>query len=447
MLSTTPSRALAMHGIVLGQARSSLKRAGGGRSSFDPGRRESHTLNRKLKSFKGDEPLQYVGDSHLLTVAPTGSGKGRSVIIPNLLAYDGPIVVTDPKGENFAVTARAREQMGQQVYRLDPFNIAGEQTDALNPFDIFDLEGTDIESDSQMIAELLSLESSGLDAFWDISARALLSGIFAYLGTTKQGDERKFSEIVNTTHSDDVVYNLAVVLDTIGKQLPKMAYQEIASFLQKADKERSGVLSTANSYLKAFVSERVQRSLDSSSFPINDIVEGKPISIYLIIPPDKLKSHAALLRLWVGTIMRAITSRKIIPNKRTLFVLDECAQLGRVGFLESAITLCRGYGLQTWTFWQDLSQIESLYEVGWNTMVNNCAVVQAFGAKNDRVAQQIADLIGIELDDIRGLLPDEQVTAIDGDIKKSKKLDYLYDSAFNGLFDENPFHRNSKLHG
>jgi len=426
-------------GLVLGLPRDS--NAG---KTYGLSRRESNG-ERKLLSFEGNDPLSYAGDSHLLTVAPTGSGKGRSVIIPNLLSYDGPIIVTDPKGENYAVTARARRDMGQKVYRLDPFNISGEGTDSLNPFDIFSLEGTDIETDSQMIADLLSLENSGLDQFWDINARALLSGIIAYIATVKKSPERKFSEIVNATHSDDVVYNLAVVLDTIGKQLPKMAYQEIASFLQKADKERSGVLSTLNSYLKAFVSERVQASLDSSSFPVKDIVDGRPISVYLIIPPDKLKSHRALLKLWVGTFMRAITSRRVIPPKKTLFILDECAQFGHFSFLESAITLCRGYGLQTWTFWQDLSQIEQLYEVGWNTMVNNCAVFQAFGAKNNLVAKQIAHMIGIELDDVRSLQSTEQVTVIDGDIKRSKKLDYLTDERFSGGFDENPYHRNSSL--
>src|SRR4051812_4199702 len=76
-----------------------------------------------VQDLSGQAPLGYGGEGHLITVAPTGAGKGRSVIIPNLLSYDGPVVVTDPKGENFAVTARARRQMGHAVYKLDPFGV------------------------------------------------------------------------------------------------------------------------------------------------------------------------------------------------------------------------------------------------------------------------------------------------------------------------------------
>ena len=434
--------------IFLGKSSAKGSQLSGVRSkrTLDLERLRTRTDEWKLKSYKGEKPLEYSGDSHLLTVAPTGSGKGRCAIIPNLLTYDGPVVVVDPKGENYAVTARARrEQLGHSVYCLDPFNVAVDSTDSLNPFDIFSLKNTDVESDSQMIADMLSLESTGLDAFWDINACALLSGVIAYLATQKDKSERHISEMVRTTHSDDVVYNLAVVLDTVGKKLPKMAYGEISSFLQKADKERSGVLSTANSYLKAFGSERVSKSLSSSSFNIDHIVQGKPITIYLIVPPDKLNSHKALLRLWVGTIMRAITARREIPLKRTLFVLDECAQLGHFSLLETAITLCRGYGLQTWTFWQDLSQIEKLYEVGWHTMVNNCGVVQVFGAKNHSVVRQCSELLGIDIEDLRRIQDNEQVTVINGEPTKSFKIDYLRDEMFSGLYCDNPYYKHSPL--
>ncbi len=245
-----------------------------------------------------------------------------------------------------------------------------------------------------MIADLLAIDNTGDDShrFWDNSAFGLLSGLIAYVASlddeqlsaivsekvttgkstfallkqSKANRRRNVSNLIRTLHSDDVVYNLATVLDDIGKYIPQLAYREIASFLQKADKERSGVLSTVNSYLKAFNSEKVLSTLDDSSFLLNDILwDGAPdFHIYLIIPPDKLKSHKALFAsLGRDNPLRAITSRfRSIPAKRTLFVLDECAQLGTFPFLESAITLCRGYGLQTWTFWQDLAQLKQLLQ-------------------------------------------------------------------------------------
>lgn len=380
-------------------------------------------------------------ESHLITIAPTGAGKGRSVIIPNLLTYPGPIVVTDPKGENYAVTAEARRIMGHAVMRLDPFHVTGPDSDSLNPLELFSLADSEIETDAQMLADLLSLRKSFND-FWENSAFGLLSGIIGYvaaIGKEKPG-ERTFTKLITTLNSDDVVYNLAVLLDTIGKQIPKMAYMEISSFLQKADKERSGVLSTTTAYLKALMSANVLKSLDESSISLTDIIEGKPLSIYLIIPPAKLKSHFTLLRLWIGTILHCITSRRVIPEHKTLFILDECAQLGTFSALETAITLCRGYGLQVWTFWQDLSQIRSLYPTGWPTMINNCGAVQIFGAKNSSVSSEAAKLLGIEAEDIRLLENDDQIVCLDSDSYKIKKLDYLNDSLFTGRFNENPFH-------
>ncbi len=435
-----------------------------------------------LTHYRGVEDLGYGGEGHLITVAPTGSGKGISAIIPNLLKYPGPIVVTDPKGENYAVTSRARRALGHAVYKLDPFHIVDDRSDCLNPLDVFGLPYSERETDAQMLAELLSVGNvgEGFDPFWHNSAYGLLSGMVAFVASLNDdpvkavvfknsatdpanpsdpsteksngrlsfltqnpiGNACTFSNLIKTLHSDDVVYNLAVVLDDVGKFIPPLAYREIASFLQKADKERSGVLSTVNSYLKAFNTERVLGTLDESSFLLQDVMSGQPISVYLIIPPDKLKSHKALLRLWIGVIMKAITSRKVMPRSRTLFVIDECAQLGNFPFLESAITLCRGYGLQTWTFWQDLSQLKQLYKIGWPSIINNCGILQCFGANNFQVARELAKLIGIEHDDIRQLTRDEQIVVIDGQPNKCLKYNYRRDDEFSGMHDENPYYAN-----
>jgi hypothetical protein len=112
---------------------------------------------------------------------------------------------------------------------------------------------------------------------------------------------------------------------TVGKVLNKTARQEIATFLQMPDVTRGGLLATADSYLKPFLSERVEASLERSTFALTDVREGRPLSIYLIIPPDKLQSHKGLLKFWVSTLLRAITSPgpthyafpKLAPARRT----------------------------------------------------------------------------------------------------------------------------------
>jgi type IV secretion system protein VirD4 len=404
------------------------------RSSGRQGTSKSRTMP-PLSLPLGDDVFSMDGDSHLITIAPTDSDKNRSVLIPSLLTYPGPVVVLDPKGESYAVTARARREMGHTVLRLDPFHVIDQDSDALNPIDLISLTGSDIETDCQAVADLLLARTSFNDP-WESSAFGLLSGVLGYIAAVPE--KRTTTGLISTFHSDDVVYTLAVVLDTIGKLIPPMSFQEISSFLQKADNERSRILSTVTSHLKVLMSKDVLSTLDESSVPLTDILEGKPLSIYLILPPAKLKSHAALLRLWIGMLLHCITSRRVPPAQRTLFLLDECAQLDHFPALESAITMCRGYGLQIWTFWQDLAQIRGLYPVSWPTMIKNCGLVQVFDAKNYSASSEVAALLGIEIDDVWRLEPDEQIVYRDGISHKIKKFNYLTDKMFAGRFDNNP---------
>jgi type IV secretion system protein VirD4 len=397
----------------------------------------------RVTAYRSTKPISYVGDGHLMTIAPTGAGKGRSSIIPNLLGYPGSVVVIDPKGENYAVTSRRRKAMGQEVFCLDPFGVLGGKSDGLNPLDIFSLDGADVETDAQMVADLLSTGNCGSrEPFWDLSSCGLYSGLIAHVATGIPLEKRNLNSVRELLMGDDVDYQLAKLLDDNGKTMNRMAYNEIAAFLQMPDREtRPSVRAVAQSYIKAFLSERVARTLERSSFSLSDVVDGRLLSIYLVIPPSKLRSHRALLLLWIGTLLQAITRRKNIPEQRTLFLLDECAQLGSFPFLEAVITLCRGYGLQAWSFWQDMGQIKQLYPVGWTTMVNNCAVLQIFGAKNYMVASEFASMVGVETDAIQKIQEHEQVLIINGrDPIRANRYDYLNNFQFQGLFDANPLY-------
>ena len=403
----------------------------------------SNDIKGKIATKTGSEPILYDGDSHLITIAPTGSGKGRSVIIPNLLTYKGPLVVFDPKGENYAVTARTRKEMGQQVSRLDPFGVIDNDSDCFNPLDIFSLSNADVETDAQMLAELLSNQNTGIrEPFWDLTACGLISGLIAYTVTSQPENGRHLDTIRQILMAGDAVYNIAVRLDTEKEKMSRMAFDELVSFLCIPEKEtRPCVLAFAQSYMKAFLSERVVNTLTKSSFSLTDIVEGKPLSIYIIIPPDKLRSHKALLKLWIGTLLKAITSRKYIPQQSTLFILDECAQMGYFPFLETIITLCRGYGLQTWSFWQDVAQIQENYRISYSTIINNCAVLQIFGAKNYLVSKGFGEITGANVEGIREIAPTEQVLVIDGGQPiRCNRFDYLKDLQFKGMYDQNPFY-------
>lgn len=397
--------------------------------------------------------VTYGGDAHLMTIAPTRSGKGRSVIVPTLLTYPGPMIVFDPKRELAAITARRRREMGQRTVELAPL-ADGDGGDAFNPLDVFQLPGVDLETESQFVAELLSVSNKGVkDPFWDLNGCGLLSGVIAYAATCLPEEERHLSAVRSKLMCDDVVYGLAVLLDTVGKKMPPMAYDEIASFLQMSERDtRPGVLATVQSYLKPFVSQRVGKKLETSSFPILDVVAGAPLTIYISLPVDKLRSHAGWLRLVVGVLMRALTARTQIPEKPTLVVLDEAGQLGSFPFLESLMTLYAGFGVTCWLFFQDLSQLQACYPTGWKTILNNCGVIETFGIYNRDMARQWGDYFACGMEKLAALGADEQFVSIRGQGELCcRRFDYLCDPEFAGLHDPNPFYaaavnRDAPLH-
>ncbi len=290
------------------------------------------------------EAITYDGDGPVCVIAPTGAGKGRDFLIPNILTWPGPLIVTDLKGELASVCARRRRELGFKVAVLDPFEITRFKTARLNPFDIFALNGAMLECDAEMLASQLSEgHIYEKDAFWNDQASSLIGGLVVAIATLEEPKHRNLTKLKERLFSDDVVYNLAVLLDTHGKKLPPFSYGAIAAFLQAASENtRPSILSTAHTYMRALNSEAVGKCLINSSIKLADVIAGKPLDVFLCIPPEKLKSHKCLIRLWLGTLLTAIMRRKVVPAQRTLLVADEAAQLGEFEPLLTACTLLRG---------------------------------------------------------------------------------------------------------
>jgi type IV secretion system protein VirD4 len=390
------------------------------------------------------QPVWYEGP-HLATVAPSGSGKCVSCAVPTCLTYPGQLVVLDVKGELYITTHRRRREMGQQVIKLDPFRLIDDNTDGLNPLDILSLPTAELETDCQTLAKLLSTGKGFVkDPFWELSANGLNSGVLGFIAACEPPEKRHLGRLLELIYNDDVPYGLAVLLDTKGKQMPRMAYQEIAAFLQQPEREtRPSTLATAQSFLKGLNTTRVAESLLKSTFSLQGFRTGDPITIYLIIPPDRLSSHSAIISLWVGTLLKTIFSRTIIPRHRTLFLLDEAAALGHFPMLETAITLCRSYGVRVWTFWQDIQQIQSSFPIGWRTVLNNSAM-QTFGVASQLMAQELAAVMDLNVSDLLALRADEQFLQLGaGKAQRCGKLNYLKDSVFKGLYDANRFYSGS----
>lgn len=389
------------------------------------------------------EPILHTGDGHLLTLARTGAGKGVGCIVPALLRYRGPVIVIDPKGENYQVTARQRREQGQEVHVIDPFGIVGEETDALNPLDLIDPASPEAIDQAAQLAELLVTETSQRDPFWDNRALSLITTMMLFVATGRPPVLHNLTEMHYLLNQSD--QDLGFTFKEMAKSRHP-AVRQGCSIRETAEaKVFASILSTAQSHTDFLRSAGAKETLGCSTIDLDAVTRGDPISIYIVVPPEKLESHGKLLRLWIGVLIGAITKRRQRPELPTLFMLDEAAQLGPLKQLRQAITLLRGYGLRTWSFWQDLSQLKMLYPQDWQTMVNNCEVLQAFGFANASVARDGAQLTGYQdwrvLQDLEA---EEMVLAIAGDQPViARKPNYLFDPAFVGQFDENAFYAES----
>ena len=390
------------------------------------------------------EPILHTGGGHLMTIAPTGAGKGVSCIIPTLLRFPGPTIVIDPKGENYAVTAERRRELGQEIILLDPMGITGGDASALNPLDLIDPDDSMSIDDAAALSSLLTggiEKADPQNAFWYQRGEQLTTGLIQHIAVSRPAETRNLTELRR-------LLNLPAerFVELVSEEMapsPDPDVRSVAGMLTNPAVEMVGsVMGMAQNSLEFLRGGLIEAATTTSSFDLEAVTRGDPLSIYMVIPPDKLESHRNLLRVWIGALMAALMRRRAPPPHRTLFILDEAAQLGSLDQLRQAITLMRGYGLQTWSFWQDLSQLTNLYPSDWETMYNNCRVHQSFGFTNLRAAERAADLAGFyDPLEVLGLDADEMILSIAGDEAViARKPNYLSDPAFRSLYAENPFY-------
>lgn len=387
-------------------------------------------------------PIWLEGEGHMITIAPTGAGKGRGALIPNLLTYEGPAIVIDPKGEACHITARRRREMGQTVHVIDPFKVISDQTDSLNPMDAFAIPGVEPSALALDIARQLSGGGKiSKDPFWDIRGHDIAAGVIAAIAATREPHERNLIEVRRMLKSDDSSYKLALLLDSHGGKMPTFAYEEISNYLQTTEVTRSGIHATACSYFSVIASEAAQRTVKTSTIDLAAVRRGDPMTIYLVVPPTKLASHAPLFRLWTAALMSAVLSRDgNLPQYRTLFAIDECAQLGDFGLLPMVYTLARSYGMRVWAFFQDLAQIQRMLPDEWPTVLTNAAALQVFGVPNHLMASSMSQVLGdFSEDQLRQMDRGHLALQVSGARGiTANRADYLLDPAFKGLFDPHP---------
>jgi type IV secretion system protein VirD4 len=377
------------------------------------------------------ELVTYSKDAHLVTFAPTGGGKTSGPVICNALTHRGQLIVIDIKGEIYKATAKARRKMGQEIHVLD-MRDKDPLPGSLNPLDLLVMSGTDHAAIARGFAgELIERGDGEKDRFWNDWAETVIAAGLTWMLADKPKEERRLSGVFDLFTDYEADYKIAALLDVPDAIKNKAARAAFASYLRlPGENTRGGVLGTVVTHLRLFDSEMIRRLTDTSSMDVEALVRGKPMTLYIIVPPERLTAYRPVLRMWISSLILGMTQRRVLPKERTLMLCDEMGNLGKVDALVTAATLMRSWGLTLWCFLQSPAQL-AIYKEQATTLVDNAGVIQTFGAKNQRMAQDFANIVGgISAEQIMKMRPDEQLLLIDGKILPCKQVRYYDDALF-----------------
>ncbi|MBN8933955.1 MAG: conjugal transfer protein TraG, partial [Rhizobium pusense] len=340
--------------------------------------------------------LRHDGPEHVLCFAPTRSGKGVGLVVPTLLTWPGSCIVHDIKGENWTLTAGFRSKHGR-VLLFDPTNA---KSSAYNP--LLEVRQGEWEvRDVQNIADILVDPEGSLDKrnHWEKTSHSLLVG--AILHVLYAEADKTLSGVANFLSDPrrPVEATLRAMMDTphLGEAgVHTVIASSARELLNKSENERSGVLSTAMSFLGLYRDPVVARVTDRCDWRIADLVGSrKPVTLYLVVPPSDINRTKPLIRLILNQIGRRLTEELTLSGKRhrLLMMLDEFPALGRLDFFESALAFMAGYGLKSFLIAQSLNQIERAYGPN-NSILDNCHVRVAFATNDERTAKRVSDSLG-----------------------------------------------------
>jgi len=342
--------------------------------------------------------LRHEGPEHVMVFAPTRSGKGVGLVVPTLLTWPGSAVIHDIKGENWTLTAGWRSRFSHCVL----FNPTDVRSAAYNPL-LEVRRGAHEVRDVQNIADILVDPEGALEKrnHWEKTSHALLVG--AILHVLYAGSEKTLRGVANFLSDPARTFEHALHRMMTTRHLPEGPHPVVASaareVMNKSENERSGVLSTAMSFLGLYRDPTEAEVTSRCDWRIADLISAEhPVSLYLVVPPSDISRTKPLIRLLLNQIGRRLTesldgSDGIARKHKLLLMLDEFPALGRLDFFESALAFMAGYGLRAFLIAQSLNQIDKAYGPN-HAILDNCHVRIAFATNDERTAKRISDALG-----------------------------------------------------
>ena len=379
--------------------------------------------------------LRHDGPEHVLTYAPTRSGKGVGLVVPTLLSWPESAVITDLKGELWAMTAGWRQKFaGNKVLRFEP---ADPNCDVFfNAMDEIRL-GTGHEvGDVQNLATLIvDPEGRGLETHWQKTSQALLVGIILHALYKRQNDGTPAS----LPHVDHLMADpnrsvaelwmeMATYSHVNGQNHPVVG-AAARDMMDRPEEEAGSVLSTAKSYLSLYRDPIVARNVSSSNFRIRDLMNhDAPVSLYIVTQPNDKARLRPLVRVMVNMVVRLLADkmefdrvvtrmpwwRRLLKSVglkhaetsfvqsrknykyRLLGMIDEFPSLGKLEILQESLAFIAAYGIKLYLICQDINQLKSR-ETGYGpdeTITSNCHVQNAYPPNRIETAEHLSKLTG-----------------------------------------------------
>ena len=380
----------ALHGKARFATRSEIKRAGLLTNDGDGillGRVGNQFLTAGLAQFP-----------HVMLAAPTGSGKGVGVVIPNLLNWNHSIIVLDIKQENWTLTAGFRQRHGHEVYLFDPAS-PQQRTHRWNPLGYIRYEEGLRVDDIQKIGNIIFPDVDGADPIWSASCRSFFLGLVLYIMETP-GIPLTLGQVAREAFADTDNRLIDIMNErrAARKPLSVLCESALLDYANTADDTRTSIRKTFTSRLELFLNPILDAATSENDFDLNAL-RRRNISIYIGITPDNLGRLAPLMNLFFQQVVDLNTRELPEHNKelsrQCLLLLDEFKSLGKLPLIVDAIAFLRGYGVRLLPIFQSPSQIREVYgEEAAKTFFQNHAVRISYTPADIGSATEISNELG-----------------------------------------------------
>ena len=352
--------------------------------------------------------LRHEGPEHVLCLAPTRSGKGVGLVIPTLLSWKHSAVITDLKGELWALTSGWRKlHAGNKVLRFEPASASASV--CFNPLDFIRL-GTENEvGDAQNLATLIvDPDGKGLQDHWQKTSQSLLVGCILHI----LYKARQEGFIASLPAIDDMLadperpvqelWDEMTTYPHLGGDVHPLVAASGRDMLDRPEQEGGSVLSTAKSYLSLYRDPVVRRNVERSDFGIKDLMHHEsPVSLYIVTQPNDKDRLKPLIRVVVNMIIRLLADKMDFENgrpvahykHRLLMMLDEFPALGKLDIVQESLAFVAGYGLKCYLIVQDIAQLNAAYGKD-ESITSNCHVRIAYAPNRMDTAQALSAMTG-----------------------------------------------------